>query len=84
MHKGPLAYAEAFLEPTELNLKYSKEVKKKFKLIFKRLIELYNKGIELYGQLAICASSATRCAMLGAAGCRARRAVADGSRCCAN
>ena len=59
MHQGPLAYAEAFLEPTELNLKYSKEVKKKFKLIFKRLIELYNKGIELYGQLATKQNSAT-------------------------
>jgi hypothetical protein len=59
VHKGPLAYAEAFLEPTELNMKYSKELKKKFKLIFKRLIELYNRGIELYGQLTTKQSQAT-------------------------
>ena len=57
VHKGPLAYAEAFLEPTDLNMQYSREIKKKFKHIFKRLIELYQKGIDLYGQLG--ASSST-------------------------
>ncbi len=51
VHKGPLAYAEAFLEPTDLNNKYGKELKKKFKYTFKRLIDLYQKGIDLYGQL---------------------------------
>lgn len=52
MHKGPLAYAEAFLDPNEFNAKYSKELKKKFKLIFKRLIDSYKKGIDLYFQLS--------------------------------
>ena len=52
VHKGPLAYAEAFLEPHELNAAYSKELKKQFKQVFKRLVDLYQKGIEAYGQLA--------------------------------
>lgn len=52
VHKGPLAYAEAFLEPCELNEIYSKELKKEFKLVFKQLIDVYQKGIELFGQLA--------------------------------
>lgn len=53
MHKGPLAYAEAFLEPNKLNIEYSKELKSKFKTIFKKLIEFYQKGIDLYKELAI-------------------------------
>jgi hypothetical protein len=53
VHCGPLAYAEAFLEPTDSNMKYSKQQKLKFKLIFKRLIELYQKGIDLYALLQI-------------------------------
>jgi len=53
VHKGPLAYAEAFLEPTESNMKYSKEAKKKFKNIFKKLIDLYQNGIDMYAQLAL-------------------------------
>lgn len=53
VHKGPLAYAEAFLEPTESNMKYSKESKKKFKNIFKKLIDLYQNGIDMYAQLAL-------------------------------
>ena len=52
MHKGPLAYAEAFLDPNELNKHYSKELKKEFKHTFKRLIDAYQKGIDMYGQLA--------------------------------
>ncbi len=52
VHKGPLAYAEAFLEPNSLNSAYSKELKKEFKDVFMNLIDLYQKGIELYGQLA--------------------------------
>ena len=52
VHKGPLAYAEAFLEPLESNKRYSKELKRKFKLTFKKLIDLYHIGIELYNQLA--------------------------------
>lgn len=51
VHCGPLAYAEAFLEPTDSNMKYSKQQKLKFKLIFKRLIEMYQKGIDLYASL---------------------------------
>lgn len=46
-----MAYAEAFLDPNEFNTRYSKELKKKFKITFKRLIDLYKKGIELYYQL---------------------------------
>ncbi|CAF1070860.1 unnamed protein product [Brachionus calyciflorus] len=53
VHKGPLAYAEAFLDPNELNTKYSKDLKKKFKLTFKRLVDLYKKGIEMYYQLGL-------------------------------
>jgi hypothetical protein len=53
VHKGPLAYAEAFLEPNKLNKVYSKELKQKFKSTFKRLIDLYQKGIDLYYQLAL-------------------------------
>lgn len=52
VHKGPLAYAEAFLEPNDLNSSYSKEEKKEFKNVFKHLIDLYQQGIELYGKLA--------------------------------
>jgi vacuolar-type H+-ATPase catalytic subunit A/Vma1 len=52
VHKGPLAYAEAFLDPNEMNKHYSKELKKEFKNTFKRLIDSYQKGIEMYGQLA--------------------------------
>ncbi|RNA06745.1 dedicator of cytokinesis 9-like [Brachionus plicatilis] len=52
VHKGPLAYAEAFLDPNEFNSKYSKELKKKFKLTFKRLVDSYKKGIDLYFQLS--------------------------------
>ncbi len=52
VHKGPLAYAEAFLDPNELNKHYSKELKKEFKHTFKRLIDAYQKGIDMYGQLA--------------------------------
>ena len=52
VHKGPLAYAEAFLEPNDLNKNYSKELKKEFKITFKRLIDSYQKGIDMYGQLA--------------------------------
>ena len=57
VHKGPLAYAEAFLEPSvDHDLenafpKYSKLLKRRFKLIFKRLIELYQRGIDLYDTL---------------------------------
>lgn len=47
-----MAYAEAFLELNEQNAIYSKEKKKDFKNVFKQLIDLYQKGIELYGQLA--------------------------------
>jgi hypothetical protein len=53
VHKGPLAYAEAFLEPTESNMKYSKECKKNFKHVFKKLIDLYQNGIDMYAQLAL-------------------------------
>lgn len=53
VHKGPLAYAEAFLEPNKLNKSYPKELKRKFKITFKRLIDLYQKGIDLYHQLAV-------------------------------
>jgi hypothetical protein len=59
VHKGPLAYAEAFLEPNEANTKYSKELKRKFKLTFKKLIDLYQVGIELYSQLASKLNSST-------------------------
>jgi hypothetical protein len=60
VHKGPLAYAEAFLEPgSESNKKYSKELKRKFKLTFKKLIDLYQIGIELYSQLASKLNSCT-------------------------
>lgn len=52
VHKGPLAYAEAFLDPNELNKHYTKELKKEFKNTFKRLIDSYQKGIDMYGQLA--------------------------------
>ena len=52
VHKGPLAYAEAFLEPHALNTAYSKDLKKHFKQVFKRLVDLYQKGIEAYGLLA--------------------------------
>jgi hypothetical protein len=51
VHKGPLAYAEAFLDLNEANAIYPKELKRKFKLIFKRLIDLYQLGIDLYIQL---------------------------------
>lgn len=47
-----MAYAEAFLDPNEFNAKYSKELKKKFKLTFKRLVDSYKKGIDLYFQLS--------------------------------
>lgn len=53
VHKGPLAYAEAFLDPNEFNSRYSKELKKKFKIMFKRLVDLYKRGISLYYQLAL-------------------------------
>ena len=52
VHKGPMAYAEAFLEPNDFNGEYSKELKKEFKTVFRRLIDLYQKGIDQYGQLA--------------------------------
>jgi len=52
VHRGPLAYAEAFLEPNTHNSIYSKELKKEFKDVFKNLIDMYQKGIELYGKLA--------------------------------
>ena len=50
VHKGPVALAEAFLEQSE-SIKYSPELMKEFKSIFKRLIELFKQGIELYGKL---------------------------------
>ena len=53
MHKGPLAYAEAFLEPNKFNRNYAKDLKRKFKVTFKRLVDSYQKGIDLYQQLAI-------------------------------
>lgn len=53
VHKGPLAYAEAFLEPNKFNKNYPKELKRKFKTTFKRLIDSYQRGIDLYQQLAI-------------------------------
>lgn len=59
VHKGPLAYAEAFLEPNKLNKNYPKELKRKFKITFKRLIDLYQKGIDLYHQLAVKANQIT-------------------------
>ena len=50
VHKGPLALAEAFLEQNE-SAKYSPELMKEFKSIFRKLIELFKQGIELYGKL---------------------------------
>jgi hypothetical protein len=50
VHKGPVALAEAFLEQSE-SAKYSPDLMKEFKIIFKRLIELFKQGIELYGKL---------------------------------
>ena len=50
VHPGPVALAEAFLEQSE-SIKYSPELMKEFKSIFKRLIELFKQGIELYGKL---------------------------------
>jgi hypothetical protein len=40
------------LDSNDSNKQYPKELKKQFKNVFKRLIDLYQKGIELYGQLA--------------------------------
>ena len=59
VHKGPLALAEAFLEPNDYNMHYSKDLKKDFKNVFKHLIDLYQKGIDLYGQLAAKINSAS-------------------------
>jgi hypothetical protein len=50
VHKGPVALAEAFLEQSE-SAKYSPDLMKEFKIIFKRLIELFKQGIEVYGKL---------------------------------
>jgi hypothetical protein len=63
VHKGPLAYAEAFLDPNESpaaganGIKYSKELRTQFKLVFKRLVDLYQRGIDIYGSLAIQSTS---------------------------
>ena len=35
-----------------MNSSYSKDEKKEFKNVFKRLIDLYQQGIDLYGKLA--------------------------------
>ena len=40
------------MEPNSLNSAYSKELRNGFKEFFINLIDLYQKGIELYGQLA--------------------------------
>ena len=50
VHKGPLALAEAFLDQNE-STKYSEDLMKEFKNIFRRLIELFKQGIELYSKL---------------------------------
>ncbi len=50
VHKGPVALAEAFLEQSE-SAKYSPDLMKEFKIIFKRLIELFKQGIEVYCKL---------------------------------
>ena len=49
-----MSYAEAFLEPSESSSakKYSKDLKRQFKHVFIRLIDLYQKGVQLYTQLS--------------------------------
>ncbi len=50
VHKGPLALAEAFLDHNE-SIKYSNDLMKEFKNIFRRMIEMFKQGIELYLKL---------------------------------
>ncbi len=50
VHKGPLSYAEAFLDTNE-SVKYSNELIPQFKSVFRNLIDAIRQGIDLYTKL---------------------------------